>query len=276
MKSLLVATLLGLAAVSVQAQAPKAPAEAPIAEVQAEHLRALKQAQTGDLKGAIRALQALSTKKFDKGEKDRVFMSIGRLNYEIGNFYNAIAAYGKVEKTGPSWMESLEETAWAQFREGHPQETIAKLKTVTNPVFKNDTSSEPYFLLGLAQLRVCDFKSVFKTVEMFKKRFDGVAKELEAKNANDPKLKEIGETVQKLNLVEAETIQRLYVDDNGKKRGGSVAKIERNSDQLSFPSTDDDEFWLDEVDSYKVSLKGCIAPAEQKRVAEGAKNEVVK
>jgi len=280
MKSLLVAAMLA-AAVGAQAQtqapqAAKAVNAETLKQAQAEHLKALKQAQAGDLKGAIRALQVLSTKKFDKTEKDRVFMTIGRLNYEIGNFDNAIAAYGKVTKTGPSWMESLEETAWAQFREGHPDETIAKLKTVINPVFKSETTSEAYFLLGLAQLRVCDFKSVFKTIDLFKKRFDGVAKDLEAKNPNDPKLKEIGESVQKLNLVEAETIQRLYVDDNGKKRGGSVAKIERNSDQLSFPSTEDDEFWLDEVDSYKVSLKGCLAPAAPKRLAESSKNEVVK
>jgi hypothetical protein len=171
-------------------------------------------------------------------------------------------------------MESLEETAWAQFRLGHPEETIARLKTVINPVFKSESPSEAYFLLGLAQLRVCDFKSVFKTIDLFKKNFADIAKQLEATNKNDPKLKEIGETVQKLNLVEAETIQRLYVDENGKKRGGSVSKIERSSDELSFPATDDDEFWLDEVDAYKVSLKGCLPPADGKKIA--AKSEVMK
>jgi tetratricopeptide (TPR) repeat protein len=212
-------------------------------------------------------------KDFPKAEKDRVFLSMGRLNYEVGNFDKAITAYGNVERTGPNWMESLEETAWAEFRLGRPEETIAKLKTVINPVFKNESTSEAYFLLSLAQLRVCDFKSVFKTIELFKKNFAETAKQLEATNKTSPQLKEIGETVQKLNLVEAETIQRLYVDENGKKRKGSVAKIEKSSDELSFPETDDDEFWLDEVDSYKVSLKGCLPPASRGKTA---KNEVVK
>jgi hypothetical protein len=267
MKSLFVAALIALAQV-----AHAAPETVTTTQARAEHLKALTQAANGDTKGAIRALQGLSLKTFAKGEKDRVFISMGRLNYEIGNFDNAIAAYGKVEKTGPNWMESLEETAWAQFRLGHPQETIAKLKTVINPVFKSESTSEAYFLLGLAQLRVCDFKAVFKTIELFKKNFSDVTKQLEATNKNDPKLKEIGETVQKLNLVEAETIQRLYVDENGKKRKGSVAKIERTGDEISFPSTEDDEFWLDEVDAYKVSLKGCLPPGSNKT----AKNEVVK
>ncbi len=268
MKSLIVAALVAAAPLAYAA-----PAAVTLKQAQSEHLKALTQAANGDSKGAVRALQFLSLKNFPKAEKDRVFISIGRLNYENGNFDNAIAAYSKVEKNGPNWMEALEETAWAQFRLGHPQETIAKLKTVINPVFKNESTSEAYFLLGLAQLRVCDFKAVFKTIELFKKNFGETAKQLEATNKSSPELKEIGETVQKLNLVEAETIQRLYVDENGKKRSGSVAKIDRSSDELSFPSTEDDEFWLDEVDAYKVSLKGCLPPGSGKKTA---KNEVVK
>lgn len=265
---------------SVAAEASSAGSVPPEKAVNApvEHLRALTQAQAGDIKGAVRALQVLASKSIPTSERDRVYLSIGRLDYEIGYFDNAIAAFEKVEKTGPSWMESLEEAAWAEFRAGRPQATIGKLKTVTSIAFKDDTNSEPFFLMGLAQLRVCDFKAVFKTIDLFKSRFMGTTKTLEASTlAKDQvRLKEIGETVQKLNLVEAETIQRLYVDENGKKRGGSMASIAKGSDQLSFPATDDDEFWLDEVDGYKVSLKGCMKPAAPKVVASSSKNEVTK
>ena len=271
MKSLLVAGFAILTLTS-QANAVAAAPSVSTSQAQTDHLKALRQAGSGDIKGALRALQDLSLKAFPRGEKDRVFISMGRLNYELGRFDNAISAYSQVERTGPNWMEALEETAWAQFRLGRPQETIAKLKTVINPVFKSESTSEAYFLLGLAQLRVCDFKAVFNTIELFKKNYAETTKQLEAKNKNDLKLREIGETVQKLNLVEAETIQRLYVDENGKKRTGSVAKIEKSSDEISFPETDDDEFWLDEVDAYKVSVKGCLIPSARRT----AKNEVVK
>ncbi len=230
------------------------------------HLNALKQAMGGDLKGGIRALQILASKRFPNVEKDRVLMSLGRLQYEAGQFENSIASYGRVSKTGTSWLEALEEKAWAEFRAGRPEQTIGSLKTVTSSVFKDDTKSEPYFLLGLAQLRVCDFKAVYKTLDLFKSRFGGVAKKIEASKlpSDQSRLKEIGETVQKLNLVEAEVIQRLYIDEDGKKRSGSAPSISRNSDQLSFPASDDDEFWLDEVDGYKVSLKGCMKPQSTK------------
>lgn len=269
------------ASLGLAPQAPQAPQASPaqVRSYQAEHLAALNQAARGDIKGAIRALQHLSTEKAPQNEKDRVFLSMGRLDYEIGQFDNAIASYSHVAKTGPSWLESLEETAWAQFREGHPDEAIAKLKTVTSIAFKDHVRSEPFFLMGLAQLRVCDFKGVFKTIEEFKKRFSQETKDLEAKTdaKSQMKVKEIGETVQKLNLVEAETIQRLYVDENGKKRGGSVGKIDHSGDQLSFPSTGDDELWLDELDGYKVALKGCMKPQESKKQASqtSPKNEVV-
>jgi tetratricopeptide (TPR) repeat protein len=280
MKSALVlgALLAGQLAFAQPAAKVQLPTE-KVATVQAAHLRALQQAQRGDVKGAIRALQALSVDKVPNGEKDRVFMSLGRLDYEIGNYDQAIAAYAKVRKAGPNWLESLEETAWAQFREGHPEQTVALLKTVTSVAFKDGQSSEPYFLMGLAQLRVCDFKGVFKTIDLFKSRFGGAAKALESsKLASDQlRLKEIGESVQKLNLVEAETIQRLYIDENGKKHSGSTPSITRNSDQLSFPAGEDEEFWLDEVDGYKVSLKGCQAPIASKKVASAStKNEVAK
>ncbi len=272
------AALLGLlTAVAGASPVKQAPSEKVI-NAPAEHLRALNQAKAGDIKGAVRALQALASKNIPAVERDRVYLSIGRLDYEIGYFDAAIKAYENVEKTGPSWMEALEETAWSEFRAGRPEATIGKLKTVTSIAFKDDTKSEPFFLMGLAQLRVCDFKGVFKTIDLFKSRFDGLAKTLEAsKLAKDQvRLHEVSETVQKLNLVEAETIQRLYIDENGKKRGGSIPSIAKGSDQLSFPSTDDDEFWLDEVDGYKVSLKGCLKPLPPKALASSSKNEVVK
>lgn len=264
---------------SIPSQAAQAaPAAGVVQSAKVAHLNALNQAAQGDLKGGIRALQVLSTKRFSPNEKDRVLMSLARLQYETGDFKSAIATYGQVSKTGSSWLEALEEKAWAEFRTGHPEETIGLLKTVTSSVFKDDTRSEPYFLMGLAQLRVCDFKAVYKTLDLFKSRFGDVAKKLEKSKAavDQMRLKEIGSTVQKLNLVEAEVIQRLYIDEDGKKRGGSAPSIARDSDQLSFPETGDDEFWLDEVDGYKVSLKGCAKPMPVKIKEPVKQQEVAK
>ena len=264
---IMASALVLTSALSAQAKPNLPDGKITAAAFNSSHLAALNQAMNGDLKGGVRALLVLADKKVPQSDKDRVLLSAGRLQYENGQFDNAIATDAKVSRTGASWMEALEETAWAEFRAGRPQETIARLKTVTSPAFKDDTKSEPLFLMGLAQLRVCDFKAVFKTIDLFKTRFGDKAKVLEtSKVAKDQAaLAEIGETVQKLNLVEAEVIQRLYVDENGKKRSGSTPSIAKDSDQLSFPTLEDDEFWLDEVDGFKVSLKGCLPPAPSKK-----------
>jgi hypothetical protein len=232
------------------------------------HARALDYAAAGKTETALQILKSLENVKMPSIEKDRVELSIGRINYEKGNYDAAMAAYAKVVHGGPSWLEALEEQSWVEMRRAHWSDAIAKLQTVTLPIFKKDVDSEPYFLLALAELRVCDYKALFKTLDLFKTRFRDRVKGLEASKsqASERDLAEIGETVQKLNLVEAEAIQRLYLDENGKRRPGKVAEIDRKSDELSFPPTEGDEVWLDELEGYRVNLKGCAtaAPANQK------------
>lgn len=226
----------------------------------AEHAEALAMVMKDDVKGGLRALRVLSKKSLSKTEADRVHLSIARLAYETGDYQGAVSAYNKVDKKGPRYLESLEEAAWAEFRNNETTKALAKLKTVTSPAFKDQVRSEPFFLQSLAQLRVCDFKAVFKTIDLFKTRFGDEVKALEASSSlsDKAKLKEIGNTVQKMNLVEAETIQRLYLDENGKKRSGSAPRITKGSDQLSFPTTEDEELWMDELEGFQVTTKGCL------------------
>jgi hypothetical protein len=273
------ALLVGTTTASVAfAKAPAKASAMDASAVRSEHRQALSKALNGDVKGGLRALRALAKKALPAAEADRVQMSIGRLAYETGDYEGAVAAYDKVDKNGSSWLESMEEAAWAEFRNNETQKALAKLKTVTSPAFKGQVRSEPFFLQGLAQLRVCDFKSVFKTIDLFKSRFADDVKSLEASasSSDKAKLKEIGNTVQKLNLVEAETIQRLYLDENGKKRSGSVPKISKASDQLSFPTLDDEELWMDELEGFKVTTKGCLEIDDNLGVAKSVAQGVGK
>jgi hypothetical protein len=69
-------------------------------------------------------------------------------------------------------------------------------------------------------------------------------------------LKDIASTLKKLNLVEAEIMQRLnYAEahkDSDRKRMG---KFKRDKDQLVFPYNG--EVWVDELDSYQVQSENC-------------------
>lgn len=78
------------------------------------------------------------------------------------------------------------------------------------------------------------------------------------------RLKELAQTetddnfkmLQKLNLVEVETIQRLHADKNLDKKTYTKGEFAAtNSDQLIFP--DDGHPWIDELDKYQVKVNSC-------------------
>lgn len=255
-----VGTIGGAAAAAPMTPVPKA---APVASAKERHLQALELAIKGQTSAALAILKTLPDLEMSANERDRIYLTTGRVKYQVGDYNGALQAYQKMRKGGAGWLEMLEERSSVYMRLGQPQNALASLKTVLAPLFKERTLTEPYFLAALAQLRVCDYKSVFKTLELFKERFRDRVKQWESAKA-DPnaqiQLAEARETIQKLNLVEAEAIQRLYMDESGKPMAGSPPKIERSSDQLSFPSESDmdsKEIWLDEVDDYRATVKNC-------------------
>jgi tetratricopeptide (TPR) repeat protein len=257
--------------VSPAAAAPEKAAQVSDAEIRKLHLDALERAARGDTKSALATLEKAASVRSSSDEKDRVHLSMGRIAYELGQTSKAIDSYKKVSRGSPSWLESLEERAWAELRMGQPEQALATVKTVITPIFADQVRTEPYFLMALAQLRVCAYSAVFKTLENFKKRYRDKVRTWESSSDQVAKarLQEVSETIQKLNLVEAEAIQRLYIDENGKRHGGAVPQIARGSHDLSFPETEGEEVWLDEVESWRVRVKGCPAPnAQAPRVAK--------
>lgn len=256
MKSMILAACLALGAgSSALAQGPSS-----LAAVRSDHSRAIDLAINGNAKGASAILERIVGLAPNGREKDRVLLSLGRVRFQDGDFQGAIDAYEQVEHRGSSWLESLEERAWAEMRLGRPQEAMARLQTVTLPSFKDQVRTEPFFLLALAKLRTCDYKNLFKTFETFKDRYKTPIAKWESSGSVEDKsrLREAGETIQKLNLVEAEAIQRIYIEEDG-TRLSAPAKIVRGVNELSFPKLEGEELWADELDGYRVSVRGCPA-----------------
>lgn len=262
-KTLAALAVVGLMGLPYASAAPKAkPVAVASSDARTRHAQALDLALAGNTKAAIIALNKLvDDAKISDDDKDRAYLSIGRINYQDGFDEAALVAYNKIEKGSPAWLESLEERAWAEMRSGNPEKAIATLKTVVSPIFKDQVRSESYFTMALAQLRVCDYPSLFKTIEKFKKTFRPKIASWEASTdlASRAQLQEASETIQKLNLVEAEAIQHLYLNDSGKKLGGSVPRIANTVDEMKFPDVDgeNDEVWMDEIDKNRVRVKGC-------------------
>lgn len=75
-------------------------------------------------------------------------------------------------------------------------------------------------------------------------------------------LTEYRTVVQKLNLIEAEVIQRLYLDQSLKGVRPDLAKNKSDANVLTFPQSD--ELWLDEIDAFQAKVKSCPQLKEAK------------
>lgn len=69
-------------------------------------------------------------------------------------------------------------------------------------------------------------------------------------------LEEYRVTINKLHIVEAEVIQRLYIDERLKGKRKPVQQAKDDDDTIHFPYSDD-EIWMDELDHYKSNVKAC-------------------
>lgn len=78
-------------------------------------------------------------------------------------------------------------------------------------------------------------------------------------------LKEIQDVTQKLNILEADVIQRIHAfEKSNKDRPVQGELASSSSDTLVFPQTD--ETWVDELDSYQAQIKGCPERAAKKNL----------
>ena len=103
--------------------------------------------------------------------QDLMTMTAGRLLYQNGFLDAAMKYYREVPKSSDHWIEAQEEIGWAFLRKGEPQNTLAVAKTLENPALKTQVGPEPIFLKALAELKVCDYPAVSRSMTLFRDRF---------------------------------------------------------------------------------------------------------
>ncbi len=102
---------------------------------------------------------------------DLLNITASRLLFQNGYLDAAVQYYQKIPKTSDYWFDAQEEAAWTYIRKGEPQNTLAVTKTLVNPVFAGEVGPETVFLQAMAQLKVCDYSAVIKSINEFKQRF---------------------------------------------------------------------------------------------------------
>jgi len=102
--------------------------------------------------------------------QDEVLMAAARMLYQDNKLDLAMKYYDKVSKSSDYWLEALEERAWIFARLNNFERTLGEMKTILSPTFAAQVGPESYFLATLANLKICDYASIFEVLKNFKAR----------------------------------------------------------------------------------------------------------
>lgn len=139
---------------------------------------ALGLALQGDVAKSAKVLAHLLKENQNVISKDLISLTAARLLYQQGYLSAAVRYYTQVSKSSDYWFVAQEEMAWAYLRKGEPQNTIAVMKSLMIPEFGPHVGAEALVLNALAQLKVCNYPEVAKTIKEFRIRFKERAKKL--------------------------------------------------------------------------------------------------
>lgn len=134
---------------------------------------------TKDSGEAAKVLSHLLKAENNPISADLMNMTAGRFLYEKGYLDAAINYYRKVPKSSEYWFEAQEEVAWSFLRKGEPQSALSTLRSISLPLFIPLSGPETSFAQALAQLKVCDYPGVMKTLQQFQSSFRPRAQQLQ-------------------------------------------------------------------------------------------------
>lgn len=95
-------------------------------------------------------------------------LKAARAFYSKEQFKNALTEYSKIPTSSDRWPIAKEEMGWSYFRMKEYQMAAAQTRSLTNAYVKTQIDLEPFLLQSLIQLKSCDYKAIFDTLESTK------------------------------------------------------------------------------------------------------------
>lgn len=201
-------------------------------------------------------------------EKYEAYSIFARMKFQEKKFRDAIFVYKMIPSTSKFWVESVEERAWADLNLGDFEQAMSLYHTLSAEALSEVVGPEAFLIGAISSLRICDYKSAFDDIKLFKTRFKPRIQKLnktiasesdstKGKNA-ELDLASIQSVIKKMHIIEIEAIQRMGL----KRTAGSeyIKQASTSDDILTFPK--ESEEWLDEA-RFDVRNKHCQVPAKK-------------
>lgn len=143
--------------------------------------------------------------------EDLKVLNLARHAYEKNDLDKAISLYNQVPKSSDYWVDAQEEKAWAFTRKQDYNNAIGTLKSILNPVFAPYAGPEAYVLSAFIDLKICDYKSAFDKIKLFKEQMLPRVDALESITSN-PNSEFVNDWIQKLAKGDITTSEQLGKD----------------------------------------------------------------
>lgn len=179
----------------------------------------------------------------------------GRKLFTKGQFEQAIRTYNEIPRGNTYWLSAVEEKGWAYFRQEDYEKALAQTKTLLAPQFAEISNSEAFLLQSLTQLKICDYKGVFETHQIFKEKQknrimevqqlaktgwnDALTQVLKKADKFPLTLDDMGDAVQRLPLLIYKDVefQKQALRFKASERAIALADSVRAKDQLEKTNT---------------------------------------
>ena len=126
----------------------------------------------GESKDAAKLLKTLMVQEGSSSiGKDAMLISVARVLFQNNYLTPALHYYAQVPKKSTYWLMAQEEMATSYLRLGQPQNALAVLMTPFHAYFTPLLGPEAYLLKALAELEVCHYTRLQKTLDQFKGYF---------------------------------------------------------------------------------------------------------
>jgi len=92
----------------------------------------------------------------------------------------AVKYWNLVDVASEYWLDALFEESWAYFMAGDYPHALGNIHTIQSPYFPNSFYPEANILKAVIAFTVCDYDNATIVVAKFRKKYEPIAKELEA------------------------------------------------------------------------------------------------
>ncbi|XSF00262.1 adventurous gliding motility protein GltC [Pseudomyxococcus flavus] len=117
--------------------------------------------------------------KMDKSLRELAFMQLARTHYGMQQNRFALFYLSKVERGNTQWLESLFESAWANYRVGQYEQALGNLITLSSPFFREEYFPEALILKAVIYYENCRYRESNIILQDFERTYLPVHDQLE-------------------------------------------------------------------------------------------------